>query len=347
MIQKVIWLVVLMGAVPLILGLPWVKVVNPKHKYTFAYSSGFFIALALFQVVSFPVIMSLGQFSIIVIVYSFALAFSCGFSLWYSWKNCLAEKLIVQKLHWTEWIYLVGFLFILGVQIVRAFTYDITYMSYDDATYTVYASDAYKGNGILNINAYTGVGTTLIAKYTLASWNVYPAYYASISGVSVATIAHTAQYVQLIILAYASCWFMAGEVMKDRDNQLIFMVIIALFYWFGYHSHYSLTFRLLGPNYQGKAVLAVSLTPLILTVLMIKMEDAYSIKTGIYLFVLSVAGVALTLWATGTILVIVIGPLFLSLFRRDRKWKQLFYVLWSCIIPVLALGFFLVNKFTM
>lgn len=345
MILQVIWLVVLMGAIPLILGIPWIKVFHPKHTYAFAYSTGFFIALALFQAVCFPVIVSAGAFSTIVTIYSISLIIACGFSIWYSRKQRLAERFSVSRFRWAEWIYLMAFLVILGIQIIRAFTYDITYMSYDDATYTVIAADAYNGNGVLNITNSTGIAGRLNTKYALAPWNVYAAYFAMVSGCSVPMIAHTVQYIQLIILAYAAYWFVAGEIMKSRENQLIFMLIISLFYWFGYHSHYSLTFRLLGPNYQGKAVLAVSLTPLILAVLIKKLDEAYSPGTAVYLFILSIAGIALTLWGTGTVFVIVLIPLVLSLFRKERNWKHLLYAPWACIVPALAVCFYLLNRY--
>lgn len=346
MILQVIWLVVLMGAIPLILGIPWIKVFHPKHPYAFAYSTGFFIALALFQAVCFPVIMTAGSFSIIVTTYSIALIIVCGFSIWYSRKQRLTKMFSVSRIHWAEWIYLMAFLVIVGIQIIRAFTYDITYMSYDDATYTVIAADAYEGNGVLNITNNTGVAGNLNTKYALAPWNIYAAYFATISGFSVTTIAHTVQYVQLIILAYATYWFVAGEILNRRENQLIFMLIISLFFWFGYHSHYSLTFRLLGPNYQGKAVLAVSLTPLILAVLIKKLDEAYSPGTAVYLFILSIAGLALTLWGTGTVFVIVLVPLVFSLLRKERNWKHLLYMPWACIVPVLAFCYFLLNRYT-
>lgn len=345
MVLKALWLVILLGIVPLIIGLPWIKTINPKHKYAFAYSTGFFMVLALFQTVSVPVIIFQGSFTTIVIAYSITLLLCVCFSIWQTCKNDLLVKLTIRKIHWSEWFYLAGFVFVLGVQIVRAFTYDITYMSYDDATYSVYASDAYVGNGVLSIDAYTGTRTILTTKRTLSSWNILPSFIAIASGVSVVVITHTVQYIQLIILAYSTYWFLAGEIISKRDNQLIFMLIIALLYWFGYHSHYSLTFRLLGPNYQGKAVLAVSFTPLIMAVLLKQMEKAYSLRTGLYIFVLSLGGVALTLWSTGTIFILVFVPLLLSLFRKERRWKHMLYAVWGCIIPALVFGYFLINKY--
>lgn len=334
-----------MGIVPLVLGMPWIMLIKPEHKYSFAYSSGFFMALVLFQIVSIPVALLHGSFIAVAIVYSIALMLACVFSICYTKKNRLLTKKKISRLRWTEWIYVLGFAAILGIQIIRGFSYDITYMSYDDAGYSVKASDALAGNGIYNIDSYTGIKGVLDIKYVLASWNIYPAYFALISGVAVTTVSHTIQYIQLIILAYLTYWYVAGELLKTRENQIIFLLIIALFYWFGYHSHYSLSFRLLGPNYQGKAVLAVSLTPLILTIIQKITEEKYSKATGVFFLLLSLSGLSLTLWATGTIIVITVIPLVLSVFRKKRNYKHLLYILWSCAIPIAGGCFFLLYKY--
>lgn len=345
MVLKICWIIMLMGVVPMILGLPWTKALNPKHKYCFAYSAGFFMALALYQIVCVPIVLCQGSFRTIVFVYSILVIISCLFCLYYSLKNKLFMQHKSIRLDWIEIIYLVFFLFILSVQIIRGFTYDLTYMSADDAVYTAMSSDAYIDNGLMTVDSYTGVGITIDTKYALAQWNTYPAFFATISQISVVTIVHTVQYVQLIILAYATYWYIAGELITKRDNQLIFMVIIGLFYWFGYHSHYSLSFRLLGPNYQGKAVLAVSLTPMILTVLMRKSQESYSSISGLLFLLLSITGVSFTLWGAGTILVIIIIPLLLSLCSKGRNWKNVLYIPWGCTVPLLSIGYFLLYKY--
>lgn len=345
------WLVLFMGIVPLLLGLPWVDVIRPKHKYAFSYSTGFFMVLTLYELVGVPISLNHGKLSTIVLLYSVLLMNACGISIWVMWKKRMIHGMNTIKMvektksfHWTEWIYMVAFFVILGLQLYRGLTYDLSYMSYDDATYTPLSTDALLEHGLLTVDPHTGEGTVLITKLALSMWHLFPAYISALSDFSVTTIEHTVQYIQLIILAYATYWFVAGEVIKRRDNQLIFMVVIALFYWFGYHSHYSLTFRLLGPNYQGKAVLAVSLTPLVLTVLIKELEKEYSRTTGIYLLLLSVAGLSLTLWGAGTIVVIVLVPLLLSIFRKDRVWKHLLYAPWSLLMPALGFGYYLINN---
>lgn len=343
--MRIVWMTVIIGIAPFLLGLPWVNVINPRHKISFSYVSGFFMELALYQFICLPFIMLYGQFSSIASVFLICLIICCCLSIWYIRKKGMTEKIAFVRFTWTEYIYIFAFLVFVGLQIIRGFSYDITYMSYDDATYTGIAADAAAGNGVINIDEKTGISTNVILKYSLSSWLIFPSVLAYVSDISVVTIVHTIQYVQLIVLAYAVYWYVAGECIYKRENQLIFMVIISLFYWFGYHSHYSLTFRLLGPNYQGKAVLAVSLTPLILSVLNYSMKRQYTIRIGVYLLLLSIAGVSLTYWATGTLLVVILIPLMLSLFRKERKWEHLLYAIWGCMVPSLAIGYYLLYKY--
>ena len=42
------------------------------------------------------------------------------------------------------------------------------------------------------------------------------ALYLRHSGIPVATVEHTVLYIQLIILAYSTCWYATGEILKDR-----------------------------------------------------------------------------------------------------------------------------------
>lgn len=345
MLVKIIWLIVLIGLVPIILGMPWTKSLRSKHRYASAYGVGFFVALALFEVISFLITITNGSFFSIVIIYSIVLVAWCLISARYAKKNGLFVKPKIERLNWTEWIYLIAIAFIIGVQVFRGFSYELTYMSYDDATYLDMASDALVGNGLYNIYPHTGIAGPLITKYALTGWNIYSAYFAFVTGISVVEIAHTFQYIQMICLAYLVSWYLAGEVIKKRENQLIFMVIITLFYWFGYHSHYSLTFRLLGPNYQGKAVLAVSLTPLLLTIMKANIGENYSVRHGVLLLQLSLSGISLTLWGTGTIVVLVVIPVLLSLIRKERNWRHMLYILWSGMVPLVGFAYYLVNKF--
>ena len=112
------------------------------------------------------------------------------------------------------------------------------------------------------------------------------------------------------------------------------MIYSQLFlYIYGYHSHYSLTFRMLGPNDEGKAILAVVLTPFMLWFFRYVMISGYTRKTGLKLMMLSLAAMSLTLGGAYTFAAILGSMVLIGVvFRRDPK--MFFLGAWGGIFPL-------------
>ena len=334
---KLFSLLVVLGIVPWTLGLPWAGLLKSRCVTLTAYGVGYFLELALFQVVASIGIFTCNSLRLIVLHYSVALAAALVFTIIYSIRHhCYSNAINLGrrgKLTAMEWVMLIGFLLLLGLQIAGGVTYDITYMSYDDATYTVFAVDAIDTGRVGMVLPYTGEASGLEVLRCMQTSLLFPAYLSVVSGLPVAVVVHTAQYIQSVLLSYCICSYMATELFNRRENQLLFLLFVSILYIFGYHSHYSLAFRLLGPNYQGKAVLAVSLSPLILTIYTRKLAEPYDRRVGVLLLLLSLSGIALTLWSVGTIIVICTLPVCLSLIWKGRDWRYLRYILWSVVMP--------------
>ncbi len=330
-------IILLLGTGPLILGAPWAKAFKVRYTLAFGYGFGYFLELALFHILTFLFAYFHLRFHILIIVYSVLLAGACIISMIRIGETgpLILRKEIKswEKLHWHEWILLAVFIVAVAVQVYHGFTSDLTYMAADDSVYVTMANDALTADYMAIVEPYTGVTAGLNMTRAIQTSLFFPAYLTAMSGVSVATMEHTVQYIQLIILAYTIYIYLAGELFKKRENRLAFLVFIAVFYIFGFHSIYSLAFRLLGPNYQGKAILAVSLTPLVMGILIHILKEPYSRWNGLMLFISSLAAISLTLWGTGTMAVIVIFPVLLSLIRKKRNWKHLWYILWGVTAP--------------
>lgn len=324
----------------MILGLPWIRVMNSKCPLFMAYSIGSFMELSLFHVVAFMVTFSNNSFQSVVMYYSALLIVACiaclVFSLWKRRAKPLPRREIggiLRELGWREWIVLTALLVTIGFQLYKSRQYDITYMSLDDSHYTAIAADALHSGQIGTIDSYTGEAGALYVQRGIQTSLIFPAYLARISGLSVATVEHTVQHLQFILLAYIISYCLSCEIFDKRIDRLCFMLMVSVFYIFGYHSHYSLTFRMLGPNYQGKAVLAVCFTPLMLNIMLKKLSEPYQWTAGLLLFLLSLAAVSLSLWGVGTIIALIVLPVIIFLARRDRDWRHLLYVLWGCAAP--------------
>lgn len=334
--------------VPIICGIPWASIMKSKKPVVAAYGIGFFSEMALFHIVTFVGSVMYTPFHVISVIFNIGLVIITTLSLYYSHHHKLFnynnKSRDILKLSIYECALIVLFLVSFSIQIVRGFTYDLTYMSYDDAMYVAYASDALQSDYIGIIDSATGGSTGFYLQRAIQSSLVFPAYLSILSGIQITTIVHTIQYIQYVVLAYTIYYYMAEELFSKRENKFLFISLISVFYIFGYHSHYSLTFRLLGPNYQGKAVLAVSLTPLVFIFLFKKLSEKYDWKSGMLLFIYSISAVSLTLWGIGTMIAIITIPITLSLLRRDRQWQHLLYLLWGLITPFGFAVYYLLNR---
>lgn len=336
---------VILGLIPWIIGKPWTGIIKCRYSDALAYGIGYFLELALFHIISFPLTISYSSFHSVTVLYSISLLCCCLVSVFLCRKRKLYKKWNIyshiKQFQWYEWILIIVLIYVIGIQIVRGITYDLTYISHDDATYTVIANDVVGTGQAGTISYYTGEKLYIETKRASQTSLYFPAYLSLISNISVVIIEHTIQYIHFIILAYTIYLYMSGELFYKLIDRLAFLLILAVFYIYGYHSHYSLTFRLLGANYQGKAVLAVSLTPLILSVLIRELNERYKWQTGLLLLLLSLAAVSLSLWGTGTAIIIISMPIVFSLFRKERNLKHLIYILWGCIAPVGFVLFYL------
>ncbi len=337
-----ILVVVLLFIFPYILGAPLSFRQKLKHEHAYALCVGLFIELALFQFPAMFFVVTYGNFQTLKTIYSIMLLLTITTSVFYLITHRREIPVLsMKKMAWNETLYLFAFVCVATLQIIRCVTNDITYMSYDDAGYVAIATDALSENGIGTINAYTGEYIGYSSKYAISSWLYFPAYISSITGISVPIVVHTVLRVFLTIFSYISCWCLAGELFgKNKEGQLIFILLVSVLYWFGYHSHYSITFRMLGPNYQGKAVVATVMMPLLYALLIHSFDEEYKKINGIGILILSVASGALTLWGTGVFIITILLAIVIFVIKRNWKWKKIRYLCYGCIIPAVYCFFF-------
>ena len=217
-----------------------------------------------------------------------------------------------------EFVYLTGFLLIFIFQIVQITRMDITYMGYDDATYTTYGSDALATDLLFQNDVHTGIFQPLSGRYYFYTALIYNAWITKMTGIPITMVMRTVQAVYVFILAFMVYAYMAEDLFASRDNRYGFLLIFSFLYLFGYYSHYSATFRLLGPSSEGKAIATTVLTPLLLTFMKKKMTEKYDWKVGLLLMLFSHAATGLSLWGMGMVFIVVALSVFLSLFRKKE-----------------------------
>ena len=337
---------------PVILGLPWaVRNISANRLLIVLYSfvMGFFEMLALFEIVFFPAAifdMTLRHASII---YSLVLLTVVFFSFVYIRKKNYSYSTVFSfktgRPDKYELLYIGLFLILLLIQLYFAIFYSRTYMA--DDGYVVFSSAALATNHINLTHSYTGLYQ--IHNYNwlyrvIQTFNYYPAYLSLISGLHPAVITHTVFYATVVLLAYSTYYIIACSMFQTTEAHFMFLCITATIYIFGYHSHYSLTFRLLGPNNEGKAILAVVLAPFIMTIMQKTVTDGYRTFYGLQFLVLSIAACSLTMGGIYTAAALLGATVLFSAFS-NRTFKTCLYLLWGGLVPILFAGMYLLERF--
>lgn len=343
---RILMLAVFLFLAPVLLGVPWTTLLPNKNRYRMlaCFPIGFFVELAVFQLLEVPIAFLRLRFRLLCWIFSAVLIGASIYGIVFIRKH-KPFTLKLPKLNRWETFYMIVFLGLLGLQLYNGFVRDTTYWSYDDATYVTYAADTIRYDSIQTIYAYTGIATRFNATRALQGWLYYPAFLSKISSIPVTVMERTILETYDILLAYVVYAYMASVLFTRKDNGLIFLIILSVLHIYGWYSQYSVTFRLLGPNYQGKAVMAVSVLPLLFTFLIQTLKRSYDRLIGFLLLLLSAAASSLSLFGAVTIAVnttLVVGTY--SLGKRSRH-RRLRYIPWACVLPVMYCGAFFLYKY--
>ena len=339
--MRILLLPVALVLLPIALGLPWTRRVTERRalRVLICWPLGYFLAMALFEALAVPFTLLKGSFYDLAKVYSGSLGMAGILSLAVWRRGALkrtaaSERNRAEPLSYWEILYLAAFLVLAGFTVIRGITWDTTTMNYDDYDYLTRASDALEHGMLLGVSVTKGLAESVYLKRAMQGSLFFPAWLAWISGLSVTVIARTVMETMYLVMAYVIYAGMAVTLFRKREDGLIFLVLLSLLYLMGHYSHYSPTFRLLGPNYQGKATLAVIFFPLVFTLMMAKLPEKPDAGFGLLLALLSLAAVSLTLFGTVTMVMNVALPVAVFLIRKPRRWGLLGYVLWASVIPV-------------
>ena len=186
----------------------------------------------------------------------------------------------------------------------------------------------------------------IYAKYAFSGIYVFYAYAAVITGLGVSVIEHTVCNVLFLLMAYGAFYLMSKMLFskdEDRENRMIFLVFVSVLYLFGMYSHYSLTFRLVGTIWQGKAFLAVVMIPFLLAICPVYLEKEFSWNRCGAMMIVSLASMSLTM---GAILPMILIPGILTIvFAVQKKNFKCFVKLIPVeIFPLLIGGCYVLIK---
>lgn len=331
---------------PVMIGMSWTKILPKKNwcRIFACFPVGLFVELAIFQLIVVPMAFLHLPFTLMCWIFAGVVVV---YSIWSVVGCAKRPPFKIRVPHLTKWelFYLIVFLGLLCLQMYNGFTRDTTYWSYDDATYVTYAADTIRYNAVQTINPNTGIAQAFNAQRAMQTSLYFPSFLTLISSIPVTVMERTILETFNILLAYTVYAYMASVIYKNAENGLIFLIILCFIFIYGWYSQYSVTFRLLGPNYQGKAVLAASCLPLLFTLFIQMLEKKYLVKYGLLLMLLSATASSFTLFGSAIMILNVTLVIGLSLFRRERRWSHIWYIAWGSSLPVIYIGIFFIYRF--
>ena len=230
-------------------------------------------------------------------------------------------------------VYAITFAILLLIQLYGAFAYEINEWSYDDYDYVVTSKDTIESDTISYVNYIDGTMPNVQEKRAVASWGTYVAMLSATTGFEVTTVYHTILPLFLLLLAYAVFYYIAGFLFHSYADRFIFLIILSVAHIFGLYSHYSITFRLLGALWQGKAILCVIAIPFF----MLYLIKAYKreVKTAYMLPIAAISIGASSLTSLSVLFIPIIAVLvWIMMCVYHRKIFGIRYLIASLLGPL-------------
>ena len=359
MIAKVLITFGVLFAAPFCMGLIPARFMpggRRKKNPVLIYLAGFFLTLAVFQIIAVPVIlMKPWGFPIIVQLYSGALILLSAAGLFFG-RNVLGDLTENGRELWEGrrrpsvetalyWILAGGLVLF---QIYMAYTR--ASFDGDDAYYVAQSVIAEQSDVLYRILPYTGLTTTVDVRHALASLPIWEAYLARMTGIHPAIIAHSVLPLVLIPVTYL-LYYLIGRRLFGKENRrlAVFMIFVSVLQIFGNTSIYTNATFFLMRTWQGKSMLCNMVLLAVLWCLLNLWDMKYAVgekkesQAGWWILLCAVnvvAAMATTMGAFLTGLLIAVTGLVMAV--RDRRPAVLPKLAASCIPCIVYLAVYLV-----
>ena len=149
----------------------------------------------------------------------------------------------------------------------------------DDAYYVVESLLAQQADVMNTILPYTGSSTSLDIRHALAVITMWIAFIAKMSGVHATIVSHSVIPLFILPFTYLIYVEIGRIIFRTRQQRIpVYMLILSFLFMFGNVSIYTPATFLMMRTWQGKAMVANLVFPLIFWLFLWMMEDALTIK---------------------------------------------------------------------
>ena len=273
MLVQILTLILILGIIPLCVGLIPVKLMEKHYRSLgVAYISGFITTLAVFQIIVVPIVILHDRgMRLVVPLFTAVTVLVAAVGVFIAIRDRKKNGSLIgkeglpqfSKFRKEEGAYWIVAILLIAFQMFMAFT--LTSFDGDDAYYVVQSVLADETDTLYRILPYTGLSTSLDLRHSLAVFPIWIAYIARMSGIHATIVAHSVLPLVLIPLTYGIYYEIGKKILRREKHKLpIFMIFVSLLQIFGNVSIYTGSTFFLTRTWQGKSLLANVVLPAII-----------------------------------------------------------------------------------
>lgn len=312
---------------------------NEKNNIIFAFVLGYIIEFAIAQLITVPMIFAKCSYQLLLIIYTTIMLILAVTSIILNYKDFKEIfKISVKKL-----MELPKLLTIIccALIILQMYMYAGPYKheDADDAYYVGTATTTTQTNTIFKYSPTTGAtsGEQNALRYILGPFSIYYSIFSSWINIHPTIFAHEVLPVALLIVVYAIYALLGYELFdKNLSSTITFVILINILNMFGGYSVRTNFAFLLFRIWQGKAILANIILPIILLIFYKANKCEFNFISCAVLFLAVLAGTFTTTMGIA-LPTIEIGSLALINGIQNKNIKNIFKC-FICCIPAIIYG---------
>lgn len=344
MLKSMAFIAVFLGLLPFLLGLLYTRFVEEeKNNILLQMAAGYVMLFGIFEIVALPLVWLRQSLTVLIAVYGGILLVLAVVSLLLNYKRIplvIMETIgAVRRFTLCIWAQLV----LIAGQILVYVKYQ--YTNADDAFFVAAATTSIATDSIFAYNPYTGIAyERLPSRYVLSPFYAFNAVVSKMTDTHPAIMSHMMFMLLFLLLAYV-VYALLGNILFSGDIEKTgyFMVIISCLNLFAAYSERTSGVVLLLRLWQGKALLAGVLLPLILYMAIRVFMKKGKIADWILLFLLMCACCMVSSMGImlGAIMTGILGILFAF---KNKSIRLLICAALCCLPNVICAGIYLVIR---
>lgn len=293
MLEKGLTVVLVLFIIPELLGLFLLRFFKKENTNLFlAFIIGYIIEFAICQIVAVPYIYMEKTLTELMNVLTKITVIICGLSIILNLKKIKEIFITIFKyIKETPKILAILTIILIGLQVYSYVGY--MHIDDDDSFYVGTATVSVQTDSLFKYSAATGEENVenQLSRYRLGPFPIYLAIISKVIDIHPAIVAHTILPIIFVPLVYMIYGLIGNEIFKKDNKQIYYflMIMSIINIWGNYSVRTTFSFFLIR-IWQGKALLASMIIPLIILLFIKAEENNYKFNYCLLLFITILAG---------------------------------------------------------